>query len=100
MDGRDAFGTAQKLCAATCWHAVSGVSDHSAVAMDCCTPRLPPSKGGGALYAPVWRHLLTAAPASVSAPAGRSEAAGGGAAVLGAGAGRGSDGDCTCLSYP
>jgi hypothetical protein len=108
-----------KLCAATCWHNRSvqtlgnsklklGVSDHSAVAMDCCTPLVrtnttPAAVGGtllqqeqhgwAPLYAPVWEHMLTdepSGPDSITGEDGRGALEDEGKPF----------GECGCLSYP
>ena len=99
-----------KLCAGTCWHNRSvmtrhggsngsigvsvHVSDHSAVAMDCCTPLMRGDGGGWVpLYQPVWRHMLT----SSTSESSETDDDGNGAAMAGAAM---AGGECGCLSYP
>ena len=65
-----------------------GVSDHSASAMDCCTPLARGTDGRlGPIYAPVWEHMLTDQPHGPAAAG--MEASGGGPF-----------GECGCLSFP
>ena len=104
-----------KLCASTCWHnrtietmasehlggsspprPTVDVSDHSAAAMDCCTPLVKHMSGGWEpLYAPVWEHMLTDEPAADSYAQSVLIAEQHSGEVL-----TRTFGDCGCLSYP